>query len=383
MKKENCTDRRSGIELLKIIAMLMIVVSHVTQTLYSENIHYASDYVIDIKQATTSIQQLILLLFSFCGEQGNLIFFTCSAWFLLESKKVNHRKIFCILADVWVISIIFLGVMRIFSDYDITFVDTIKSMLPFTFATNWYITCYVLFYVIHVWLNHIIERLTQKQLLGSCIIMIVLYFGINFFKDGLFFTSNLVIFIVVYFVMAYVKLYMSAFCHSLYKNIAVLFVGILGTCILTLVTNYLGLHIGFFSNRVNYWSGNNSPFFLIVAISLFNLFNKMNCKNKIINSVSKLSLLIYVIHENLLFRTYIRPQIWSYIYSEFGYKNVLLWDIAYASALFGTSILVAAIYKLLVQNWLHGIVSKLSDRIVNVYSALCDRIINRTQNGGR
>lgn len=79
MKKENCTDRRFGIELLKIIAMIMIVVSHVTQTLYSENIHYASDYVIDIKQATTSIQQLILLLFSFCGEQGNLIFFTCSA----------------------------------------------------------------------------------------------------------------------------------------------------------------------------------------------------------------------------------------------------------------------------------------------------------------
>lgn len=41
MKKENCTDRRSGIELLKIIAMIMIVVSHVTHTLYSENIHYA------------------------------------------------------------------------------------------------------------------------------------------------------------------------------------------------------------------------------------------------------------------------------------------------------------------------------------------------------
>lgn len=74
MKKGKLTDRHSGIELLKIIACFMIVVNHVTQTLCGETIYYAPDYVINIDQASTSVQHFFLILFSFMGAQGNLIF---------------------------------------------------------------------------------------------------------------------------------------------------------------------------------------------------------------------------------------------------------------------------------------------------------------------
>lgn len=373
--KKNLANRRSGIELLKIIAIFMIVVYHVTQTLSSVNINYVSDYVINVKQATTSIQQLVLSFFSFAGAQGNFIFFTCSAWFLLESKKTNAKKIFAILADVWVISVIFLVGIGVIGGYSVTFKEILQSLLPSTFANNWYITAYILFYAIHVGLNWIIEKLTQKQLLSSCIIMGSLYFGLNYVMGGgLLFATHMVTFIVIYFVVAYVKLYMPDFCQSVWKNITVFLIGIFSMCILTLFTNYLGLHINIFADKVTHWGG-NSPFLLMIAISLFNLFNKIDFRNKWINEISGLSLLVYIIHENLLFRTYVRPQIWTYIYHSFGYENVVLWDLLYAGALFVLSILAATIYKILIQKWLYKITNTVSDKIIKLYSALCDRLI--------
>lgn len=44
--------RESGIELLKIIAIFLIVISHVTQTLYTINPVFPSNYVLELKYAS-------------------------------------------------------------------------------------------------------------------------------------------------------------------------------------------------------------------------------------------------------------------------------------------------------------------------------------------
>ena len=78
--------RDSGIELLKIIAIIMIVIQHVIQTLGAENLSISyQDYVLDITHATTNIQHFVLICMRSLGCLGNSIFFVCSAWFLLES----------------------------------------------------------------------------------------------------------------------------------------------------------------------------------------------------------------------------------------------------------------------------------------------------------
>ena len=74
--KERIVKRNSGIELLKIIAIILIVISHVVQTLTSENqfISY-NDYVLDITNATKSFQKMILIYLSHFGVLGNSLFF--------------------------------------------------------------------------------------------------------------------------------------------------------------------------------------------------------------------------------------------------------------------------------------------------------------------
>ena len=106
--------RRSSVELLKVVAIFLIVISHVTQTLGSENTHVGyQDYVILLGNATADIQVVILMLLRQTGILGNAIFFVCSAWFLVEKKGDTKEKAFSLMSTVWVISIIIMCIYLI------------------------------------------------------------------------------------------------------------------------------------------------------------------------------------------------------------------------------------------------------------------------------
>ena len=72
MKGKN-KKRNSSIELFKIIAILLIVISHVVQTLSEKNdaiLH--NDYIIDLNLATTNIQYLVLSILRYAGPWGDI-----------------------------------------------------------------------------------------------------------------------------------------------------------------------------------------------------------------------------------------------------------------------------------------------------------------------
>lgn len=351
--------RESSIELLKIFAMFLIVISHVTQTLYTENNFFSSDYILNIKESTTSFQKLILVWFSSFGAQGNLIFFISSAWFLLESKKVDDKKIISIMADVWIINIMILVIFKLVKLNTLNLKTIIYCLFPNMFSLNWYVTCYLLFYLIHVTLNKIIYEKNKKELLVTNIILLYLYYVVNYLNYGLFFVSNLVTFIVIYFLIAYLKLYLKDYCQNLKKNKKIFYLTVLVTPILILITNILGQNISLFRDKLLHWGGNNSPFLLVTAISLFIIFKEKKYKSKVINNISSLTLIIYVIHENYLIRTYIRPYIWKYIYKKYTYKYVVLQDMLYAILLFIISTILAFLYKKILQKIIHNMSTKI------------------------
>lgn len=84
-------ERQSGFELLKIVAMLLIVINHVTQSLEYLG---TTDSLLFLGHATMDIQILTLNLLRQFGGIGNDIFFICSAWFLIGKKEKRLRKHF-------------------------------------------------------------------------------------------------------------------------------------------------------------------------------------------------------------------------------------------------------------------------------------------------
>lgn len=291
LMKNGAEQRDSNVELLKISAILMIVLSHVIQTLSEENTYIDfQDYILNLRAATTNPQILTLSILRYSGALGNSIFFACSAWFLLDSKKMNEKKWWHMLLEVWFISIVILVMVYVLRIGNIDVRLLIQSLFPTTFSTNWYMTCYLLFYLLHPVLNGIIRRMSQRNLLKSATLLFTLYIGANFIKRGLFFSSNLALWISIYFGVAYMKLYLKDFMSSTKGNIGIMAVGVIGNIGLVLITNFLGLKIEFFADKLWYWYTIHNPCLILTAIALLNLAHKISWRNAFVNHISKLSM---------------------------------------------------------------------------------------------
>ena len=346
-------QRNSAIELLKIVAMLLIVLSHVTQTLCVSNEFIANqDYVIDLKLATTDLYTLILVFFRHLGIIGISIFFVSSAWFLLDNDEVKPIKIISMILLVWFTSVAILIPILVIRRGDVPIKILIAQFLPTTYSTNWYITCYIIFYSIHSCLNMIIRGMTRQDLLKNTIILSFMYIFVNFILGDAFMASALTLWITVYFIMAYLKLYVPKFVNNVHFNIKIVTISIVLLVALVLITNILGLYFPFLANKNLHWNKISNPFAIILAISLFFICSneKYSFRNVFVNYVSSLTIYIYIIHENFLIRRMYRPLVWLYLHGKImengGDKYLyVVFDIVYAVILFVLSILIGAVFK--------------------------------------
>lgn len=359
MKKE----RESGIELYKVIAIFLIVLSHVIQTLTEPNyvLGIGEGTFINIATATTDLNVLLLALFRICGALGNNMFFICSAWFLVNSKKMSLKKVIHMILDVWIINmIVFWGLHAIGIQFQVS--DTVRTFFPTTFANNWYITCYLLFYLIYPFLNRMLEQLNISEHFALTSFLFMIYFIIPVLpleEINLFFANELVIFLATYVIVSFIKIYKNEWTENLKLNKGILFVSIVSYVALILSVDYLGLRTNYFLNRLVRWNMNNSLFMFLIAFSSFNMMKKKKFINRTINYFSSLSLLVYIFHENLAFRRYFRPMIEFSILRRFGIEHAFICAVFMAVSLAILSFIISAVYKI----FFTKIVSKLSSII--------------------
>lgn len=93
-----------------------------------------------------------------------------------------------------------------------------QSIFPTIFANNWYITCYLLFYPLHGYLNKLIRVIGERELLAICVVSSIIYLGMDMFVRSLFWGNELVWWIVIYLDIAYIKRYQVSLMNS--KNLA-------------------------------------------------------------------------------------------------------------------------------------------------------------------
>lgn len=366
--------RNSSIELLKIIAIFIIVISHVSQTLIDKNGYVPwNDYLIPTT-ATANINNLMILIFRFFGPLGNAIFFICSAWFLIDNDKVISKKILKIILDVWTISVGWLLIVFFLRQGEINVKMIVKQFLPITFKNNWYITCYLLFYPIHGLINKISNMMSQRELLLFSSLIVFLYVGCNSVANT-FFYSPIILWISIYVSLTYIKKYCK-WIDNLNFNLVFLFLSLTINTFLIIGINYLGLNISLLSNQVLRFDNNCNPFLLIAAFSLFNLVRNVHFTNKAINYISSLSLLIYIIHENELLRTYYRPALWHTIYNQFGYDHLIFWVIIMSIGVFAFGVVMSIIYHHTLEKVVNKEVDWLLPKIQKLYGKYESIMIN-------
>lgn len=174
--------RNSSIELLKIIALFLCVLCH-SLPLYKLEYTQALSGYLNLSSSTSEIQPFLLTVFSHLGQVGNAVFLVASAYFLQNSSKVKKEKIIQYVLDVFVVSILFLAGFIVLQ-HRIAFRFIVDSLAPTTIGFYWFITCYILLYAIHPWLNSVIENMRQETLFRVCMVFFFLYCGIGFVLGG-------------------------------------------------------------------------------------------------------------------------------------------------------------------------------------------------------
>ncbi len=368
--------RNSGVELLKIIGMFAIIINHMTQSVSSINYHMdTTDYVIDLWTATTDIHTLLLIIFRSFGSFGNSIFFISTAWFLCESKQVKTKKCFSILLDVWIISVIWLIVMVILRSGDIAPAYIIRSLLPNLFGNNWYLTCYLIFYPLHPLLNILISHFDKRTHFRVVSGLGIPFLLINSIKEDLLYATNLTTWIALYFLISYIKKYHYEDIMKKKMSFLLIAIGIAGYLFEVLITDFIGFHIGELKHQMLHWGKNSNPFIIITALGLFVVFMKHGYRSKIINYISSLMMLVFVIHENIVFSAYTRPLYYVFIYNNFGYGIICLWVIIGSLGVYGISLILAAVYDKTLRKVSHKLSDLLCGFLTTIYIKIEKKLI--------
>ncbi len=317
MRDMQNSKRNSAIELLKVAAIIMIVISHavpVGSKAYGD--------VFGIASATRDKNVFVAVLLRNLGQIGNDVFLICSAWFLIECNEVRSRKILYMIMDCFLVSVFWLGIFIVFG-WHFPPAELLRQFFPIMFGNNWYITCYLLLYLIHPLLNIIIRKCFKKQLLVIVCIVIILYFGIAFLYEQLIFYNRFIGAIGLYLVVAYIKRYLNRTMHSKRVQMGLLVIGVSGWLVGQFLTNNLGLYIAALKNHMLHWNHFNNPFFMCIGLSVFYMAECHAWQNRVVNYLASLSLLIYIMTENYLFKNYVSYNCFVKLTAFFGTGDTL------------------------------------------------------------
>lgn len=365
-------ERNSSVELMKIIAVIFIVLLHAMPTPSAYSTDFTAHY-IDPNQCVSDIQRLIILFLRYPGQVGNLIFLTSSAWFLLDNDRVDPKKAVRLMADTFTVSVLFL-VGFLLAGYRFSFGETVMQFIPVWVNANWYVTCYLLLYLIHPMLNAAARSMSRRSLLVTVLVAAVIYSGFQVLRPASFYYSNLVGFAVIYLMTAYMKLHMPRARASLKFNVTALAVGIAGLCAMIFGTNFLGLKVGWFSNKLTRWNVFMNPFMIVIALSALNLAMRRSFVNKSVNYLAGLSLLVYIIHANRLVHDHLKGDIFKYIYLRFGYGHILGWYFLFALGLLVGGVVLAVIYRYTVQKLLYKLIDAVYPRAGKLLAKAVDAL---------
>lgn len=369
MKTTNVNTRQSGIELLKIIAMIGIVLSHAMPCRERMFLEPSFTNFININSPTHSLQKFIIILFRDLGQISNIIFVISSAWFLTKSTKVKKEKVSNMILTTFFVSLSALVIFFVLG-VSVSKSQIIRLLFPVSFNIYWFIQCYLLMYIIHPLLNKIIDNINQKSHLQYSIIFIILNVIINFVFRDLYYNTLLVGFIGIYFITAYFKKYMSNIIRNKKFIVITFLFGIIGWIGVNGIINIMGLRYGIFYNKMQYFNHILNPFYLLIAFSLFFMFKQFNFKNKFVNYISSLTLLIYLLHANPFLQYYYKYIIFGKIYKTFTYNNIVLWIVLWAAILFVLSTIAAIIFDKI----LRPIIQKISQMILWLLKKIYSKI---------
>ena len=289
-KYDRIVQRESGIELFRIVLMLVIVSHHYVvnsglSTLISEN-------------ATLTSNIIFLLLFGWGGKTAINCFVLITGYFMCESN-ITVRKFIKLLLQVefYKITIYLIFLLTGYESYSIK--GLLKSITPFYSIGSGFTSSYLIFFLFIPFLNILIHGMDKKihlKLIGLCVLVFTILPSFILAKVTF---SYVFWFIIIYLIAAYIRLYPENWFYSL-KVWGIMMLVSLGLSWCSVIAiAWLGklLHI----NGYQYFfvADSNKILALVTAVCAFMYFKNLHVNyNKFINTIAASTFGVLLIHAN-------------------------------------------------------------------------------------
>ena len=292
--------KSSNIEILRIVAMLMIVAHHYC---YFGIFRYWHDN----STIISYLNNVIVGIVSMGGKLGVDIFVLITGYFMIVSN-CKFTKVVKLYLTTLLYSLLLLIIAYIYGEHHVPLRILNRSLFPIGGNHYWFITTYLMLYIFVPYFNRFILTAKKTMLNSFMIITTCLWVIIPTFTPANYCFSNLIWFIYLYFVGASIRLksYGSIFSNKLFfKNLSIV------SCFVLIGYAFI-MCIG---NEVNLYSTGKlarmqTLFTVSIGIYLFHYFKDLTIGyNKFVNQIAVSVFGVYLIHENII----VRPFLWRVI----------------------------------------------------------------------
>ena len=281
--------RESNIELLRIIAMFMVLGLHAT---------FSAIGPVEPQEINKyPLQSFIQLTSENIYILGVNVFVLISGWFGIKFKtKGLSNYIFQCLFFSCIVYIPFF----IIGEIDINKINIISIFLLYNNA-YWFVWAYLVLYIFSPVLNSFLENSDKKNIKKIIILLfiaqtiITIFTRVGFYKVGF----SPLSFINLYLLARYFKLYMIL--NGKYRYFLIFFVSVFSNTLIYYLPTYFHLNAdSIYSISKAYIN----PFNIIGALSIVIFFSKLKINSRVVNWFAASSFAVYLLHMHCCIEPY-------------------------------------------------------------------------------
>lgn len=282
-RNSNGGGRNSSIELLRIIAMFMILAHHFI-------VHNGYDV---LKLPLGPERIFFQLVMAGGGKVGVVIFFSISAWFFLDKEqtiKSNLKRVWIMERELLFWSLILVTFYLVFDRADLGMKLMVKSVMPLSMGLWWYATAYAIFLALLPFLAKGLKALGRKYHLALASTVLVIW-GLTSFIPGMIGISDGFFgFIYLFILISAYKWYLRPL--SIKQTWALTAVDVGFVLLYTAASTVLGL---FGINKGIFITGDWKLPVVMIGFGMFLLFDRVTFHSRIINRIAQSAFAVYLI----------------------------------------------------------------------------------------
>lgn len=298
--------RSSSLELLRIVAMLMIIATHA-----AARIGNGVDW--GVLSSEPSLNLFSIFFIGTYGQTGVFLFVILSSWFLSgKESKTHYGKLFKLYAQAFFISVLFL-VFAVLYGLPAGKNQVLTVLLTPVNGNYCFLRTYILFYLLVPFAQDYMLKIDDKTHLRFVLVFSIVYPFMRFFMPN--FQSEfgyIGTFFYIFFLVSYLKKHEENFIE---KHCRILFVSLLAFMWLSLIgASFFCYRFGISENHtrailVRIFAGNAEMqhiFMIILAVCLFYIFKDFVHIgfSKIINVIASSTFGVYIFHENFFLNSH-------------------------------------------------------------------------------